>query len=264
MSGFFSSSPHFYDCSGPLPVAAYDAGLREARTANLYVSPTAVAYVRSNPGLDIWKQSLLVETVLANPQLYDESVKDYKKRIREQVRKPATTAADFGTSVHDMLEHYPQMPLDPALMPWFEEYSRWHESNVAETIGNELLLAHHGIGVAGKTDRICVLKDGRTAVVDYKTQGIKPGRKPNFYESWAWQISFYARAYEIQENLSIPLTCINLVIDSTKPSPPIAKEWTLEEIDLAWKAFVCHAWLWQSEKDFWPVGKWQIPDFYTT
>lgn len=261
MSDYFSSGSHYYRCSNGIIEAAYDAGLREARADNLYVSPTTVAYVRSNPVLDMWKQSLLVDTVLSSPQFHSESVEDYKKRIKELVRKPAGDAASFGTNLHEALERYPQMPVDASLLPWCEEYGRWHEQNVAETLGNEIMLAHHGIGVAGKTDRVALLKDGRIAVCDYKSQGIKPGKKANAYDSWSWQIAFYAEAYKIQENLPVRPTCINLIIDSNKPSPPIVKEWTSVEIDEAWKCFVLHAWLWSHDKGHWPVGRWEVTDF---
>lgn len=258
---FFEQSGHFYAVDGNTISSAYDAGLKEARQRRLYVSPTTVAQVRANPGLDAWKQGLLVDTVLSHPQVPDESIEDYKKRIKELARKPATDAADFGTRIHDAIEHYPQLPLDADLHPWFDQYALWHEANVAEVIGNETMLAHHGIGVAGKTDKLAVMKTGRIAVLDYKTQKVK-AKGPAFYDSWASQLSFYGRSYQLRETLPEMPDCINIVIDSTNPSPVVPKAWTPQEIKLAWGEFLCCAWMWQKEKNYWPVGQWEIGDWW--
>ena len=267
MSDYFSSgSAHFYDCRGGQILPAYDAGLREARVRNLYASPTTVnGDVRKNFGLDRWKQGLLVDTVMQNPQMADEELDAYKKRIGELVRVPASTASDFGTLLHNALEHSPSYPADESLHPWLREYGKWHDENVREVIANEMMVAHHGIGIAGKTDLICVLKDGRTAVVDYKTTEFKPKKTGDnlFYKSWSWQLAFYAEAYRQQVGLMERPVCISLAINSKNLEPPKPREWSLERIEIAWKSFAMHAWLWsddQGREGYWPVGRWEIND----
>ena len=40
------------------------------------------------------------------------------------------------------------------------------------------------------------MTDDRWAIIDWKTQNVKPGKEPNFYESWDLQLSAYRHAIE--------------------------------------------------------------------
>lgn len=271
----FSESSHYYDCRGSKAEAAYDAGLREARKRNLYPSVTTLdKAIFPNEFLNKWKIEQLLLSAASTYKQPHESDDQYCQRIYEMSLDKPRDAADFGTRLHNAIEHYPDEP--PAdLLPWFNKYHEWHTANVDEVVASEKILFDHDIGVAGKCDRIVRLKTGRKAAIDYKTQGVKvddKGRKaPAFYESWPRQLGFYAVCESKQDGTfpDIP-DCISLVFDSTEPgsekyqpdTPIFEKRWSSGEVLHAYRQFVAGAWLWFSgnakRKAFWPAANGQF------
>ena len=261
---YFAQGGHYYRVNGSVITPDHEAGMKEVRARGLYVSPTTVAKVRYNWGLENWRNGLLVETVRSNPQLAEETDEAYIARVKELAAKPAGDAASFGTELHDALEHFPHLPANETLHPWIHAYEPWHTANVVETVASETMLAHRGIGVAGKTDKVFVMAGNRITLADYKTTEFKPHKtgKKLFYESWVWQLAFYARTYQLTHNLPTMPACLSIAINSKIAEPPKTKEWTPEEVLQGWREFILHAWLWQSEKDHWPAGRWNPSDFW--
>jgi hypothetical protein len=252
----FTEGAHYYDCRNGEPKPKHDADLRVARKENLYVSPTTLDRACfPNPRLEKWKMTELALAACDNPKQPHEDVEDYCNRIYDLSLEKSLTAANFGNEVHDAIEHYPQMPLDPAIQPFFNTMGDWF-AKVSSTVGMEMILVDHDLGVAGRTDRIVVI-DGQLVIVDFKSQGIKPDKKgrltPNYYDSWVRQLSFYACAYAKQTGTfpNIP-KCMNVVINSKEPTPPFVKVYDSEEVRYAYKSFVIAAYGWFAERSFWP------------
>lgn len=258
-----ASQQHWYQVEKDGTVKSrYDADLRLARKENLYCSVTSVEkQVRANPQLGQWITRETVKACCEYPKMEWEDMKDYCARIEKASGKIAETAADFGTRLHDALENYPQMPLDPQIQPFFDKYAVWHEPNILETISSETMLANTEIGVAGKMDKLVVHKEYGRVLVDFKSQNVKA--RPAFYSSWSRQLSFYARTYAQQFKCEVP-RIMSLVIDSNTPKAPVAHLWSQEDQEQGWVEFVLQAWLWAAERDHWPAGKWSVADVLLT
>lgn len=259
-----ASSAHWYAKDGQ---PSHDSDLRDARKRILYPSVTTVDKdVFKNDFLDKWKLNQLVIAACENPMQPHENPQQYAQRIYEISMEKATVAAEFGKKVHDACEKYPQEP-SPDVRHWYDKFDGWYKGAIRETIQPEYVILDHDIGVAGRTDLKCILRDGRLAIIDYKTQDVKvddKGRKkPAFYDAWPRQLGFYAVGDAKTTGLfpQIP-ECISLIIDSNDGGEVYAKHWEKQEILDAYRTFVAGAWLWFDKRGFWPVGSWS-PSYAT-
>jgi hypothetical protein len=243
---------------------AHDSGLKEARLQNLYPSPTTVMKSTiANPGLDLWKANQLASAFVGTKQFDGEADEFYVQRVLKVADEKRNVASDFGTLLHAAIEDYPQLPLDSKLAPWMDQFAVWHGEHVVSRWHSEIMLAHHGIGIAGTCDWIGELKNVGPCILDSKSQNIKPGKRPEFYSSWCQQLSFYRAAWFAKTGAWLPIG--NLVINSNKAEAPVIKMWSQEETEIAWLQFQSIVFLWCSGKPkggYWPVGKW-VPTFNT-
>lgn len=254
-----ASSNHWYDVSGPEIVSAHDSTLRDARKRNLFISPTSIIKnIRANPMLARWIMKETVKACDENPRYANEDIDFYVRRVDELSGKIASDAADRGTAIHKILEEYPSPCKEPSLQPWYDCFSVWYGENIERTIHNEIKLADMDVGVAGTCDLIAMHKEHGLSVLDYKTKRKMTG--DIFHWSYAMQLSLYAKAYQKKHGLMETPKCISIAIDSTEPAPPVAHVWTYREIEDAYSDFLCMAWSFFLEKDYWPVGEWR-PQF---
>lgn len=262
MAGKAKSSRHFYYLENGKLTACHGIGIAEARAKLAFVSTTSVSKeVRATPfQLARWARKQLVKACQNYPKLAHEDDDAYYLRVDSASWELSDTAKDFGTALHDMVEHYPDLPDNHALLPWYDQYRAWHEANVAEVLSSEEIVADVQLGIAGRLDRKVILKDGRRAIVDIKTQGVKD--RVYYGDDWIKQLSLYAHADMRMNNLpSIP-TAFNLVVDSGKPAPITAKEWSRTELLDAYQEFTAEVWLWSTMNNHWPVGKWALAQVF--
>jgi len=257
-----SESSHYYQVNPDGSVEArYDAGLREARKQCYYVSPTTLwKATRANGSLANWLKDQLIRAFFTTPRRLNEEDKDYAQRLDTIAQSTGKEAAEFGTRVHDAIEHYPSIPTDQDVLWHFEQYRTWHEENITDIISSEKMIANKSIGVAGRCDRIAVHKKYGPVVIDIKTQNVKEGKKPQAWDSWAPQLAFYAKTEQLNGVLTETPYCINIVLDSNGKYKLTEFVWTPEEVEWAYLQFLATAWLWFAEKDYWPTGKWS-PNF---
>jgi hypothetical protein len=247
-------SAHWYEYKGGVVLPRYEATLREARKQNLFPSPTSIEKdVRANPMLARWIRNETVKAFINNPRTPGEDDDAYAQRCLAVSDNIAKEAAERGTNIHDAIEHNGTLLQD--IVPFFEAYVPWHNEFVQETEACEASLVDLGIGVAGRVDRVAIVKGVGRTIIDYKTQRVKA--KASFYESFPRQLSFYAKAYQNMYGGDLP-RIMSVVIDSQTPSRPVEKLYSVEEQEQAHKEFMCHAWLWFSSKNFWPVGRWDV------
>ncbi len=261
----FSDNAHWYRPDGQ---EAHDATLREARKQNLYRSVTTIDKdVFPNHFLDKWKMDELAEACANNARMPHENVEEYANRCYEISLTKARDAANFGKALHTCMDKYPAVPADPELLPWFLEFDKWYKENVIETVASEKVMLDHQLGVAGRCDKIIIHKTLGRCLLDYKTQGVKKDekgrKKPAFYDAWCRQLSFYD-VCDAKDNGLFPAIsgCISLVIDSGEPGPLFVKEWAQDEIKGHYRRFVAGSWIYYSQKNYWPVGRWDLnPSF---
>ncbi len=262
----FDSACHWYRQNG---AAAYDADLRVARKEYLYPSVTTIdKQWFANPFLENWKSEQLVLACIDNPRQPHESAESYGQRVYEASTTKTRVAAEFGKGVHSVVEQYPKSPSDGEFIPWFDQYSAWHEKNISEVIASEGTVLDHDIGVAGRFDRLVIHKEHGIVMLDYKTQGVKVDdkerKKPAFYEAWIRQLAFYSSAALKRRLVDTKPRCMSLVIDSKEASPPYEKLWTEEEQQGGLEDFTFAAYGWFKRKKFWPTKtQWKPYDILT-
>ena len=251
---FFTSGNHWYHYDKNGAVApAHDIDLREARKINAFPSITTILKERANPGLDKWKMDELFTSVVENKRKKGEGEEEYRERIAVIAQTKGREAADFGTRLHDALDLFPQTTIDTDLAPYVELFAPSYFHHVRNRIASEIMLADAEIGVAGRTDLIAETEWG-LAIIDYKTSKFK-GNKASFWPSYVIRLAFYAKAYQKLCGLAKPPLCINVGINSLKPSEPVWKVYTVEEQEAAYAEFLAIAFLWFSTKNYWPVSK---------
>ena len=256
------SSRHWYiSLPGGSIEERHGAGIKDARQDKLFVSPTTViGEVRATPyNLEKWKRQQLVAACMDSRLLLEETFEAYYERVNELSYRKSDVATDFGKRIHALAEHYPAQQLDPKLEPWYEQFKIWHEKHVELDLAQEERVCDRDLGVAGTLDRRVVFRRGSAVtIVDFKTASIKD--RVYYGESWPQQLACYANAVRKRDGLPLNPRCVNVVIDSTAPNTFITKEWTEEEINEAYREFICALWLWSRANRHWPCGQWDLSD----
>ena len=139
-----------------------------------------------------------------------------------------------------------KLEIDEDLRPFVDHYITWFHENIKEIISTEQTLVSPR-GYAGTADLYAIMKDGKRALLDYKTQGVKESG-PNFYDSWAYQLAAYVNCLPKPRSTR----CISLVINSNEPEPLVDKEWSKKEIGSANKVFRAALTIWQLKKKYQP------------
>lgn len=233
--------------------------LRYDRGMNLLPSSTNILSIKAKPAIVDYKvkQALLAAVTL--PRLEGETEDVFMERVVVDMEAHKNAASAFGTKIHRYCEDLSGQQ-DPELEPYVADYRRWEAENVREVLWSEKVLVNEKIGYAGTADKLVVLKDGRTALPDFKTQGIKyrdtktKGRiknDPEFYPEWEYQLVSYGKCLKDE-----PDAYISIVIDSSEPGPAHVYEWPPGGRRNAWRAFLALHFVWCADKKYWPSTYW--------
>ena len=236
--------------------------LRDARKVNALPSVTNILSVLSKPGLDAWKQEQAIMAALTLPKRDDESLDAFARRVVTDMSEQVRSAADLGSAVHAAIEVYLQtgeLPENPDILRLFEPVKLWIDEHI-ERIGLvEAVAVHSEFGYAGRIDLVAKLKSSGTwAVIDFKTQKMKPDKKGVFqaayYETWPLQLMAYFQALNHAGECSRRLEDIaSVVINSVEPTPVQVKIWPRDEHEPLWQAFQCARELWCFTKGYRPA-----------
>ena len=236
--------------------------LRDARKVNALPSVTNILSVLSKPGLDAWKQEQAIMAALTLPKRDDESLDAFARRVVTDMSEQVRSAADLGSAVHAAIEVYLQTgepPENPDILRLFEPVKLWIDEHI-ERIGLvETVAVHSEFGYAGRIDLVAKLNStGTWAVIDFKTQKMKPDKKgvfqAAFYETWPLQLMAYFRALNHAGECSRRLEDIaSVVINSVEPTPVQVKIWPRDEHEPFWQAFHCARELWCFTKGYRPA-----------
>lgn len=220
--------------------------LRDARKVNALPSVTNVLGVLAKPGLEGWKQEQAILAALTLPKREDEPLDAFARRVVEDMGEQVRSAADLGSAVHAAIEVYLQTgesPENPDILRLFAPVKLWIDEHV-ERIGLvETVVVHSQFGFAGRIDLVARLKStGTWAVIDFKTQKMKPDKKgvyqAAFYETWPLQLMAYFKALNSAGECSRRLEDIaSVVINSVEPTPVQVKVWPREGHESLWQAF---------------------------
>lgn len=138
-----------------------------------------------------------------------QALKEWRKNVGSDVAEKITSkAADRGNKWHDFSERYlagePTWPLttDPPDRRYGAMFAHCLDAKLAAVLATEMRVVSKYWGLAGRMDTMARLRDGRHAIIDYKT-----GRKEksgNRLTNYGVQATFYSEA---------AAECMNVTID---------------------------------------------------
>lgn len=179
-------------------------GLRAARKLSPLPLPsvsTVLSLIVSQGLIEYFKrQMFLATTTTPRPEFTNDD--EYYRECCRWADEHGQQARDRGTELHDLIQAYNlarkhQKPVPSPPERWagqYRSYVGWYEENVEKSLAVEEVLI--GDGYAGRVDHICLLRDGRIAAVDTKTQNLVNKKKFSHYLSWAMQLGAYQKAYD--------------------------------------------------------------------
>lgn len=172
--------------------------IKDVRERNLYPSVTTIMGVLHAPELETWKLNNVYKATKEFGHILN------KDEVFNKAFEKSEAAKDFGTYLHRYLEdvhkgvtlEYPTIPNETkdAIKAVFKD-------KIAKVIHAEKALVDKEIGFAGRTDLICLLNDGRVAIIDYKNQTTlsESGeeKKIAIYEKTFMQVGAYCHMAKI-------------------------------------------------------------------
>jgi hypothetical protein len=220
--------------------------LRDARKLGLYPSVTNVLSVVSAPQLEAWKQNNLLNAAMSMPGATAAEIVEEAQRISKEAMR-------MGTLVHSAIEELIKIDATGGVPNIHEDVpvstlNAFAKVYQVEKITNprpELSFASRS-GYAGQIDLVCNWRDGRKAIIDWKTQRTKEGRASKKYPKWAAQLAAYAYGHCEDGLFDInDYDLVNVIISTTEPEREVEVHvWDNNQrwLDAWWSAFA----LWRS------------------
>ncbi len=224
---------HFYDRDGTpryevpnasKPGEMRPATVRDARKNGWLPGVTDILKIVDDPGLTIWKINTHIQAALTEPR-DGRALDDMIPSIKANAEEFSRVARDKGTAIHDAIEAYtrgehverPDVP--PETM---EQFAMWYADHGCQPDpgGIERSFACE-YGYAGRIDFVGTV-EGMQTVIDWKTQGTKPGEPFKFYPKWGAQLAAYARGIELPID---DTRLVSVVLSTTEPGRIDAKTW---------------------------------------
>lgn len=252
---------HFYDLAGKACHSQIgknglerNTTLRDARKLGLLPSVTGITGIFAKPGLERWKRNELCRIAFELEPIDGESLEDFTDRCLVAHQKPVESAADFGSEIHNAIEHYFEgKPIPDHLLEYIQPAFDWKQKNQLSFIERELILVNPEHGFAGMCDIVGKGPDGQQFIIDWKTRKTKPKVKVTSYDFQVHQIAAYGGTYfGEKEILGGRVYGANCYISSTEPGRFEVISYSPEELAEAWKAFVAACEIWRSLKKYDP------------
>lgn len=233
---------------------------RDARKLGLFPSVTTITKVIANPSLDRWKQTQMLNACVSYPIQSGDELADYEFRMRQHAQKKMVDARAFGSLFHSAIDELNKTGFlteeYEEVKPYVQHYLQWTRDLRIQFIDTEFTAVNTKLGYAGQVDALAVV-DGKLTLLDYKTQDVKTDTngelKPNYYDSWIWQLAAYKNADWPSKPKRITQV-MSVVLCSQAPCYPITKVWSLDELNDAWRVFQAANQIWQLTNKFDPAA----------
>jgi hypothetical protein len=220
-------------------------------------SVTNVLGVIAKPELVEWKMTQAVLAALTLPRIAGEELGVFAKRVVEDAQSQVKGAAEFGSAFHAGAEYVAKtLEVDPSgpYAAWLNLHRDWFQARCNRVVWTERVLVNAELGYAGTADLLVEHLEYGLALVDYKTQGVKPGpggrpSAPRAYGSWCQQLAAYRRA------IGKPMACLSVIVNSAEPSAPVEHLWSKEELRSGLESFEAALVIWRNEKGYDPRSR---------
>lgn len=253
--------------------------LTDARKMDLLPSVTNILDVKAKPALINWKLEWAIISAITSQQQEGESMEEWAERIARDAEEIASSAAKFGSRVHQSIEDYlvqGEITVDEEIVPYFENWMAWAQDNLdlSGAIFSERVVV--GDGYAGRADLKArpklgspfyqqIVDAGHNAedygTIDFKTRRwkVEEGKKskPALYDSDPSQLAAYLSADISMASEEEADDCsswvASVLINSEVPTEPIfVKVWSEAEIEKGMKVFRACQELWVLDRDYDP------------
>jgi hypothetical protein len=234
-----------------------EATLTEARASHYYPSVTTILDVINKPGVEIWKQNILIdEAMRLSPIFADHEIDEFKETVRYRAAIKFSEAAELGTKWHSLLVNH-LLGIDDAPEVPKETYDAVDEKLKDLDIHleqHEVPFVNKNDGYAGTIDVIGYRKADNIRipiVLDWKTQATN-GRAPRYYDAWAMQLAAYAKGLSLPPTFDFERWELwNVALSTTDPGKVWFKRWK-NQFDW-WLGFDCALEIWCILNNFNPI-----------
>jgi hypothetical protein len=251
------SSAHFYLPEGiachEVPTAdgksTRKATLRDARKLGLLPSVTSILKMWPNPGLERYKREQDIVAAITTPRLEGEGDAAFVDRIVLASAEHAKGAADIGSVFHNAMSERLLAGRWPNLPEYQEHFACWNEwikENLVVTDQSESVLVSKIKDYAGTVDWVGQTFHWGDAVLDFKSQSVKPTKGPSFWDTWIMQLAAYSRCLDGEYSM------VSVVLNRDKPESPYVKVWTKDDIEEGWVRFLACLELWWLVNNYHP------------
>ena len=160
-------------------------------------------------------------TTILDEKLDKTALLEWRKKVGEtEANRISTQAANRGTAIHDIAEHYllnnesfPKGSM-PANVDTFRKLRPIIDERIGKIYGLEYFLYSDVLKTAGATDCIAEF-DGINSIIDFKTS--KKPKKEEWIQSYFYQATCYAMMAEERLGLVIPQIAILIAVDHEEP-----------------------------------------------
>lgn len=244
-------SSHWYDALG---VPVYEVpmttkqGMRptnvgDAVKLDLLPSITTVERMVAAPGLQAWIINQYILAALTLPRRDEEPLDEFAQRVVQDGRKEGKQAAEFGESIHDLVEKLvmgkplPEMVTVQQAMT-LQSAMGWLSQHTLVPVIAEFGISEPNWGYAGRGDMLAYV-DGVLCIIDWKTQKTNPKDTVRFYPEWNMQLSALQKAIKFWAPGDEEIWKLSVVFSSTEPDRAQSFVWLEEDgNDWGWNCFV--------------------------
>lgn len=160
-------------------------------------------------------------TSILDEKLDKTALLEWRKKVGEaEANRISTQAANRGTAIHNICEHYllnnesyPKGVM-PANVDTFKKLRPIIDENIGKVYGLEYYLYSDTLKTAGATDCIAEF-GGVNSIIDFKTS--KKPKKEEWIENYFLQATCYAMMAEERLPLIIPQIAILIAVDHEEP-----------------------------------------------
>jgi len=160
-------------------------------------------------------------TTILDEKLDKSSLIEWRKKVgEEEAKRISTQAANRGTAIHNIAEHYllnnESYPTGsmPANIDTFKKLRPIIDERIGKLFGLEYFVYSDRLKTAGATDCIAEF-DGVNSIIDFKTS--KKLKKEEWIESYFLQATCYAMMVEERLPLVVPQIAIIIAVDHEEP-----------------------------------------------
>jgi hypothetical protein len=256
-----SENCHWYDKDGTPRYSVIGkngkerpTNIKDAKENGWLPSVTNILNVAAKPGLQKWKLQQMLHAALTLPRIEGETDDAFAERVIEDSEAQSKKAAEKGTELHAAIEQYIQ---ETAAI------SEWDDHILAVT--SELLQygidlkdgkAEHSfaspLGFGGKLDW-----HDDNVLIDFKTKNEIIEGKQLAWPEHCWQLAAYANGLSHEQIDNTPLInlpvlsrrIINVFVGVSDRKVRI-HEWSQEDAERGWDAFLYLLNFWQITKNF--------------